>query len=149
MWNLKRNGTDELTYKPETCSQTWNVKATQSCLTLCNPMDYRVHGIHQARILEWVAFPFMRGSFQSRDGTQVSCTAGRFFTNWATREAQEYWSGEPIPSLVDLLHPGIEPGLLHCRWILYQLSYQGSLTDLENGLMIAGREDMGEEKSGS
>ena len=42
------------------------VKVAQSCPTLCNPMDYTVHGILQARILEWVAFPFSRGS-SSRD----------------------------------------------------------------------------------
>ena len=53
-------------------------------------MDYTVHGILQARILEWVAFPFSRGSSQPRDRTQVSSIAGRFFTSWATREAQEY-----------------------------------------------------------
>ena len=52
-----------------------------------DPMDYTVHGILQARILEWVAFPFSRGSSQPRDQTQVSCIAGRFFTSWATREA--------------------------------------------------------------
>jgi len=57
------------------------VKVTQSCPTLCNPMDYTVHGILKGRILEWVAFPFSRGSSQSRDGTQVSHIAGRFFTN--------------------------------------------------------------------
>ena len=57
------------------------VKVTQSCPTLCNPMDYRVHGIIQARILEWVVFPFFRGSSQSRDQTQVSRIAGRFFTS--------------------------------------------------------------------
>ena len=45
------------------------VKVAQSCLTLCNPMDYTVHGILQARILEWVAFPFSRGSSQCRDQT--------------------------------------------------------------------------------
>ena len=56
------------------------VKGAQSCLTLCNSMDYTVHGILQARILEWVAFPFSRGSSQPRDRTQVSRTAGRFFT---------------------------------------------------------------------
>ena len=50
-------------------------------LTLCDPMDYRVHGILQAGILEWVAFSFSRGSSQPRDQTQVSCTAGRFFTS--------------------------------------------------------------------
>ena len=43
------------------------VKVTQSCLTLCDPMNYTVHGILQARILEWVAFPFSRGSSQPRD----------------------------------------------------------------------------------
>ena len=60
----------------------------QSCLTLCDPMDYPVHGILQARMLEWVAFPF---------------------------------SG-------DLPNPGIkplQPGLPHCRQILYQLNHKG------------------------
>ena len=52
-------------------------------------MDYTVHGILQAGILEWVAFPFYRGSFQPRDQTQVFCIAGRIFTSWATREAQK------------------------------------------------------------
>ena len=63
------------------------VKVAQSCLTLCDPMAYIVHGILQARILEWVAFPFSRGSSQPRDRTQVSHIAGRFFTSWTTREA--------------------------------------------------------------
>ena len=69
------------------------VKATQSCPTLCNPLDCTVYGILQARILEWGAFPFSRGSAQPRDWTQVSSIAGGLFTSWATREAQEYWSG--------------------------------------------------------
>ena len=55
--------------------------------TLCEPMDYTVHGILQARILEWVAFRFSRGSSQPRDQTQVSRIAGGFFITWATREA--------------------------------------------------------------
>ena len=55
------------------------VKVTHLCLTLCNPMDYTVHGILQARILEWVAFPFSRGSSQPRDQTQISLIAGGFF----------------------------------------------------------------------
>ena len=57
------------------------MKVTQSCPTLCNPMDYTVHGILQARILEWVAFPFSRGSSQPRDQTQVSHISGGFFTS--------------------------------------------------------------------
>ena len=61
----------------------------QSCPTLCDPMDCSlpgssVHGILQARILEWVAIPFSRGSSWPRDWTQVSCIAGRFFTIRAT-----------------------------------------------------------------
>ena len=56
------------------------VKVAQSCPTLCNPIDYTVHGILQARMLEWVAFSFSRISSQSRDQTQGSCIAGRFFT---------------------------------------------------------------------
>ena len=59
------------------------VKFSKLCLTLCDPMDYTVHGILQARILQWVAFPFSRGSSQYRDQTQVSCIAGRLFTNSA------------------------------------------------------------------
>ena len=47
-------------------------------------MDYTVHGILQARILEWVAFPFSRGSSQPRDQTNVSCIAGGFLTSWVT-----------------------------------------------------------------
>ena len=57
------------------------VKAAQSCLTLCDPMDSTVHGILQARILEWVTLPFSRGSSQPRDQSQVSCTTGGFFTS--------------------------------------------------------------------
>ena len=61
------------------------VKVIQSCPTLCDPMDCIVHGILQARILQWVAFPFSRGIFPTQ---------------------------------------GSNPGLPHCRWILYQLSHK-------------------------
>ena len=57
------------------------VKVAQPCLTLCDLVDYRVHGILQAKILEWIAFPFSRGSSQPRDQTQVSRIAGRFITS--------------------------------------------------------------------
>ena len=72
-------------------SKNWKwvkVKVTQFCLTLCNPMDYTVSGILQARKLEWVAFPFSTGSSQPTQGSN--------------------------------------PGLLHCKRILYQLSHKGS-----------------------
>ena len=61
------------------------MKVTQSWPTLCNPVDYTVHRILQARILECVAVPFSSGSSQPRDWTQVSCITGRFFTSWATK----------------------------------------------------------------
>ena len=51
----------------------------------CSPPGSSVHEIFQARILEWVAISFSRGSSQPRDWIHVSCTAGRFFTNWATK----------------------------------------------------------------
>ena len=86
----------------------------QSCLSLCDPMDCSppgssVHGILQARRLEQVAMPSSRGFSQPRDQTQVSRVSGGFFSMWATREAQEYWSGQPIPSPEDPPNPGIEP----------------------------------------
>ena len=66
---------------------------SKSCPTLATPWTVcglpgsSVHGIFQARILEWVAISFSRGSSWPRNWTQVSCTIGRFFTSWATREA--------------------------------------------------------------
>ena len=66
-----------------------SVKVALSCPTLWDPTDYTVHGILQAKILEWVAFPFSRGSSQPRDRTQVSCIAGGFFTSWATIDGQK------------------------------------------------------------
>ena len=66
-----------------------------SCIWLCNPMDSSpprssVHGILQARTLEWSAISFSRGFSWPRDWTQVSCVAGRFFTIWATRKSNSY-----------------------------------------------------------
>ena len=71
----------------------WVSEVAQSCPTLCDPMDCSlrgcsVHGILQARTLQWVAISFSRGSSRPRDQTRVSCIAGRRFTLWATREAQ-------------------------------------------------------------
>ena len=71
--------------KPRRGKEKIKVLVTQSCPTLCNPMDCSppgssVHGISQGRVLEWVAISFSRGSSQPRDRTQVSCIAGRLFT---------------------------------------------------------------------
>ena len=85
-------------------SSCWKVKVkfTQSCPTLCDPMHCQNTGVGSLSLLQ--------GSSQSRDRTQVSRIVGGFLTSWATREAQEYWNGQPIPSLGDLPDPGIEPG---------------------------------------
>ena len=93
-------------------------------------MDYRlpgssVHGILQARILEWVALPSFSGSYQPRDRTQVSSIAGGFFTSWATGEAQEAQAAAAAKSLqscltlcdpIDNSPPGSAvPGILQAR----------------------------------
>ena len=133
------------------------MKVTQLCPTLCDPMDYTVRGILQARILEWVAFPFSRGSSQPRDKTQISHIAGQFFTSWVTREAQEYWSGlrldhtfayamlgasmrnsahgsaYPIPSPGDLPDPGIKLGsALQADSLPTELSGKPDILNLQN-----------------
>ena len=81
-------------------------------------MDYTVYGILQARILEWVAFPFSRGSSQPRDQAQVSRIAGGFFTSWATREA-------PVNSLKSNV----------CIWVI-QLLLQLLVTSLSTYIQL-------------
>ena len=73
----------------------------QSCPTLCDPTDYSlpgfsVSGILQARILEWIAIPFSRGSSQPREQTWVSCIAGRFFTVWTTGKTNQGSNPNPL-----------------------------------------------------
>ena len=72
------------------------VKVTQSCLTLCEPMDYTVHGILQARILEWVAFSFSRGYSQPRNWTGVSCIAGVHWVSDAIQPSHPLSSPSPL-----------------------------------------------------
>ena len=71
------------------------VKFSQLCLTLCDPIDYTAQGILLSRILKWVAIPFSRWSSPALV---------------ETREAQEYWNVQPIPSPGDHPHPGIKRG---------------------------------------
>ena len=82
-------------YSPILTSIDAVAKSLLSCLTLCGPIDssppvYPVHGIYQARTLEWVAISFSRGTVQSRNQTGVSCIAGRCFTSW-TEEKWGIW----------------------------------------------------------
>ena len=102
------------------------MKVTQSCLTLCNPMDCTVHGILQARIPEWVAFPFSRGS--SNPGIQPKSPTLQADSLPAELREKPKNTGVGSLSLLQQLFPiqELNRGLLHCRRILYQLSYQGS-----------------------
>ena len=113
-----------------------HAKSLQSCSTLCCPIDCNLpgsslHGIHQARILEWVAMPSSRGSSWTRDRTHVSHllhwqmggglvpkSCPTLGTPWTVARQvlpsmgfsrQENWSGLPFPSPGDLPDPGIEP----------------------------------------
>ena len=84
-------------------------EVSQLCPTLCNPMDCNlpgstVHGILQARILEWLAISFSRRSLRPRDCTRVSRVVGRRFTIWATREERK----EELKSLLMKMKEEIE-----------------------------------------
>ena len=72
----------------------------------CSPPGSYINMISQTRILEWVAISFSRGSFQPKDQTHVSCSAGRFFIIWATREVSNHYSVQFSRSVVsDSLWP--------------------------------------------
>ena len=130
-------------------------KSLQSCPTLCDPIDSRppgslVPGILQAKTLEWVAISFsnawkwkvkVKSLIQALDMCYfvLSCFSHvqLFATPWAVAcqaplsmkfSRQEYWSGLPFPSHGIFLAHGSNPGLLHCRQILYCLSHRGSFT---------------------
>ena len=103
------------------------VKVAQSCPTLCNPMDYTVHGILQARILEWVAVLFSRGIFLTQ-GLNPGLLPRRRILYQLSRKGSNKNPGVGSRSLLQQIFPTRESnqGLLHCRQIHYQLSYQGS-----------------------
>ena len=107
------------------------LKVAQSCLTLCDPTDCSmpgssVHGLLQSRILEWVAVPFSRQSSQPRDRTQVSHIEGESVLSEPPGKPKN--TGVGRLSHLQQIFPTQESyqGLLHCRQILYQLSYQGT-----------------------
>ena len=106
---------------PRIRKPTGTVKGAQSRLTFCDPMDYMVHGILQARLLEWVAFPFSRGSSQPRDGSQVSHIAGGSFTSWATREAQDFYE-ERIKKIFTCYSTRLTIFLLFHKWMATSIS---------------------------
>ena len=99
------------------------VKVTQWCPTLCDPMDYTVHGILQARILEWVVFPFSRGL--PNPGTEPRSPALQVDSLPAEPQGKPKNTGVGNLSLLQwiFLTQQLNQGLLHCRQILYQLRY--------------------------
>ena len=94
------------------------VKVSQSCPTLCNPMDYTVHGILQARILEWVAFPFSRGP----SNPEIQPRSPEFQADSLPADPHGKPKNTGVGSLSLLqrifLTQKLNRGLLHCRWIL-------------------------------
>ena len=102
------------------------VKVAQSCLTLCVPMDYTVHGILQTRILEWVVFP-SPGDL-SNPGIEHRSHALQADSLPAQPPGKPKNTGVGSLSLLQWIFPTQEWnwGLLHCRWILYQLSHRGN-----------------------
>ena len=111
--------------------------AAQSHLTLYNLMDCSlpsssVHGMLQAKILEWVAIPFSGGSSQAKDRTHVSCIADSLP---AKSPGKPKNTGVGNLFLLQQIFPAQESnwGLVHCRWILYHLSHQGSTRIFRRG----------------
>ena len=120
---------------------------TPLCLTLwdpmdCNPPGSSVHGVLQARILEWVAMPSSRRSSRPRGWSQISCTASRCFTFWATREAQwsacstddlhlnGTWFPHPVPLRShfsalsqNIVHFSRTPDSCYCNWWYLHFKY--------------------------
>ena len=115
--SFKKNNKPQIFYiETETESERWKLKSLSHVRLM-------VHGILQARILEWVPFPFSMGSSKPRDWTQVIHTAGRFLTSWATGKPKN--TGVGSLSLLQGIFPiqELNQALLYCRQILYQLSY--------------------------
>ena len=98
-----------------------------SHVQLCNPIDYKVHGILQARILEWVSLSFLQGIFPTQ-GSNPGLPHCRWILSQLSHKGNPRILERAAYPFLQWLFPTQELnwGLLHCRWILYQLSYQGS-----------------------
>ena len=101
------------------------VKVAQSCLTLCESMDYTVDGSLKARILEWVVFPFSRGL--PNPGIEPRSPTLQADSLPVEPQGKPKNTGVGSLALLQQVFPTQESNRgLHCRWILYQLSYQGT-----------------------
>ena len=107
------------------------VKVAQLCPTLCNCMDYTVQGILQARILEWVAVPFSRGSSQPRIKPRSPALQAGSLPAEPPGKPQNTGVGS-LPLLQQIFPTQkLNWGLLHCRWIIYQLRYQCTFSEYQ------------------
>ena len=99
----------------------WGYRVSESCSAMSDSLQshglYTVHGILQARILEWVAVSFSRGSSQPRDRTQVSHIPGRIFTSWATREVIVFICCVTMLKSLDLYESAPSTG--RHEWLFY------------------------------
>ena len=86
------------------------MKVTQLCLSLCDPMDYIVHGILQAKILQWVAFPFSQGVFPTQDSNPGLPHGRQILYQLSHKGSPRILQWVAIPSPADVPDPGIEPG---------------------------------------
>ena len=98
-------------------------------------MDYTVHRILQTRIVQWVTIPFSRGFSQTRNQTQVSCIAGRFFTNWAIREPLIFQTkkqflnyqqrARQVEALIHIAFRSYKQDLLFCNQVWFKVQING------------------------
>ena len=118
---------------------SWSPGLFHICCSLHGSLLFSRPGILQARLLEWVAFPFFRGSSQPRDQTQVSCIAGEFFTSWAIQVRIPKWVAMPSsmassqprdgtkisasPALAGRFFTTVPPGKLRPRQAYLKVSY--------------------------
>ena len=106
MWNLK-NKTNK--HNKQTHVKQTQMKVTQLCLTLCNLIDYTVHGILQARIVEWGRHAILQEIFSTQGLNPCLPHCRQFLYQLSHQGSPKYWGGQPIPSPGDLPNPGIEP----------------------------------------
>ena len=116
----------------------------QLCLTLCDYMDCSppgssVHADSPGKNTGVGCHVLFQGIFPTQRSNPVSHITSGFFTVWGTREAQEYWSGQPMPSPQIFPAQELNWGLLHCRWILYQLKNLPTNTGDTNLIPGSGR----------
>ena len=106
---------------------------SHSVVSFCDPMDYTVHGILQARILECVAFPFSMGSSWPRDRAQVSRSAGGCFTSWATAELL------PSSRVFPVMQPSVGSWVCHMSGLFPIQAYRIDTMTLEADFFPKGK----------